>query len=953
MMRVALLILSLLFGLSFSAHALNISKLEIVCAEGLSCVEFEGKFDPLLGNWEETRLRERLRLFLFDPSIQKFSFEVLEENGLQKGIIKLTPHRLIGNVQFVVNYPVDLLDLKKTFPYREGEIFDENKGSEAYGAISRYLSEHGFSQDSVSLELLPRDTQVDLVYKIMISKVTLVHKVHIDIDTPVYVEPIRSKFSVLSGQIWDQLKFKVLLELTTKDFFDQGYFYSKIEALPPERIKGKDEINITIKGQLGERYLFSFTGHQLFSEQELFGFIKTSVKETPTAFDPNEIVSDIKKEYEKLGVYNSQISYQIVKGRDRFNSSLLQVHFKIKEGEKINVRELIFSGNSFFSSEQIQDFFDAHSSALSARGLYDQDNLNRFSAVLRKKYLSSGHVQAEISEPNLVFDDTRKEVRVEYKIKEKDRSILEDVVVLGVSPELAAQVKEILKNKAKEALDVTVVQDDLAAALSLVRDQGYYFARLKNLESESLLTYSPDSTTATLTLDFDAGKKAVVDSVLVTGNQRTKNKVIMREIELQSGDTLVPAQLEEIKERLTSLGLFSYVRISPLVVDEKNHQQEKIPVNILIQVKERDFKTVELAPGYRTDLGAKLSARFMNNNIAGMNRTVIIQAQSNLRSSSSGLDSTRKAQEVQLLEYQLDGSIIEPYLLGKSIEWENAGALARKRFYSFDADVARGSTQLSKTFKKVFTASLKYQLEIVSQFNETSSKDKGYFRIGGLTPALNLDLRDNRINPRKGASFALSCEFANPYFYSMKEKDIEINFYRLISRNKFYIPISDNWNIATSLAWGQEVNLSTATRRDESGRDIKRGYIPGIKVFRLDGVDTVRGYGDSEINRLNQPGQPDIAKVRIENAAYFTSFKFEPRYLISDNSMVGLFFDAGRVYVDAFKPTDLRSSVGLSFKVLTPVGSLDFDYGVKTKRETTDAKQRESFGHFHLSIGYF
>jgi len=935
------------------AYGFTVSKIQLDCAEGYSCNEFEGKFDPLLGTWDEAKLRDRLRLFLFDPSIQKFSFEIREEEGTQTGIVKITPHRIVRSLQFLSNYSVDLLDLKKNFPYREGDLFDETKNQEANAVITRFLAEHGFNYDSISLDLLTQETQVDLIYKINIRHVTKINKIHLDFDTPILLEPIQTKFNIFRGQVWDQLKFKVLVELTGKELFDQGYFYSKLEIRPPENVKNKDAINLTVKGELGERYVFSFLGQRYFSEQELLGFIKTSIKETPTTFDVNEISNDLKKEYEKLGIYNTEITYQIVKGKDRYNSPLNQVHLKIKEGSKILLQEVAFSGNNDFSTEKVQDFFSANSSVLTARGLLDVENLNNFSSVLRKKYFSSGHALAEVSEPSIVFDESHRNARVEYKIKEHVTTQLQDIVITGLQPNLAEKILKILHNKKKQALDVTIIQDDLSAALHFLREEGYYFSRLKNLESDDLLIYSPDSTSATLTLDFDSGKKAIIDGFLVTGTQRTKNKVIMREVEIHPGDILVPSQLEELKDRLTSLGLFSFVRISPLVVDDKNETNEQIPVSILIQVKERNFKSVELAPGYRTDLGSKLSARFVNNNIAGMNRTVIVQAQSNLRSNSSGLDSTRQAQNVRLLEYQLDSSFIEPYLFGKALESETNGAWARKRFYSFDAQVSRFSTQLSKTFKKVLTASLKYQLEIVSQSNATVSKDQGYFRIGGLTPALTLDLRDNRINPRKGASFSLSCEFANPYFYSMKEPDIEINFYRLISRNKFYIPISNNWNIASSLAWGQEVNLSTAMRKDETGTSIKRGYIPGIKVFRLDGVDTVRGYADGEINRLNRPTRPDISKVRIENAAYFTSLKFEPRYLISDTSMIGVFLDAGRVYVDSFEASDLRSSVGLSFKVLTPVGSLDFDYGIKTHRMMDDAGQQEAFGHFHLSIGYF
>jgi outer membrane protein insertion porin family len=132
---------------------------------------------------------------------------------------------------------------------------------------------------------------------------------------------------------------------------------------------------------------------------------------------------------------------------------------------------------------------------------------------------------------------------------------------------------------------------------------------------------------------------------------------------------------------------------------------------------------------------------------------------------------------------------------------------------------------------------------------------------------------------------------------------------------------------------------------------VKQGNIPSIKVFRLNGIDSVRGYYDDEINVLEN-GE-DISDLVIDESAYFVNFKFEPRYTLDDNTMLGIFFDAGRLFVNHFKPLKVRTSIGLSFKYLTPVGSLNFDYGVKTERRVMLDNRKERFGRFHLTIGVF
>jgi outer membrane protein insertion porin family len=192
----------------------------------------------------------------------------------------------------------------------------------------------------------------------------------------------------------------------------------------------------------------------------------------------------------------------------------------------------------------------------------------------------------------------------------------------------------------------------------------------------------------------------------------------------------------------------------------------------------------------------------------------------------------------------------------------------------------------------------------------------------------------------------------------MKDKELEVNFVKIISRNRFYYPVGD-FVLALSIAAGYQKNFAEDVLKDSSGNAIlnsngqpkTRGYIPSIKVFRLDGYDEIRGYDEGEINRLIDGTL--VGEVIVQREAYFTALKFEPRYNLTDAIKIGIFFDAGRVFVDDFQPMKLRTSVGAGLKYVTPVGSLDFDYGFKLQRKTYPDQQRDSVGRFHLSIGFF
>lgn len=162
---------------------------------------------------------------------------------------------------------------------------------------------------------------------------------------------------------------------------------------------------------------------------------------------------------------------------------------------------------------------------------------------------------------------------------------------------------------------------------------------------------------------------------------------------------------------------------------------------------------------------------------------------------------------------------------------------------------------------------------------------------------------------------------------------------------------------ATSLSGGVQQNLANENLRDfagnlqitDSGTVKTEGHIPSIKVFRLGGVNPVRGYSDIEVNRLIGESQ-SISDVLVQDKAYFINVNLEPRYQVNDDLIFGSFLDAGRVFIDSVRAQKMRKSVGFSIKYLTAVGTVDFHYGVKLDRREDLGEQ---IGRFHFSIGQF
>lgn len=765
-------------------------------------------------------------------------------------------------------------------------------------------------------------------------------------------------FKSIVKNAYDPLTLKIQTDLISKELFSAGYFNAVIKT---ELAGTEKDVIIKITLDLKDRVNFEFQGNKIFSHQELRTKILDKIRNEFGKVDVQNLSAFLADVYEDAGFYQTKVTNYQNTGADASKLKVINYYFVIDEGFKIKITDIIYRGNSAMKTDEIEEIYSKHATPLAKGGYYDKNFFDEFSDILKKEYLSRGFVFIEVSKPRVVSNDEDDTVSIEYGIAEKQQVILKNISFGKVPEELVANAKAALINKEGAPVNIIELENDLRKMIIYFQNEGYYFATITNLNSDSLLVYEKSYASVDLRPEINLDRKICYNEAIINGNVQTNTRVINREIDLQPGELITPTKLEILRQKLSGLNLFSSLRITPYMMYES--EVNSCPkTNLVIQVKEKDFGLIEVAPGYRTDLGAKLSTGVTYNNISGMNRSASLRLQGNKRFNLDGFDERRKEENKDLFEYSAKASFVEPYvfhnILKTQLEFELSATYQRIRFYGFDADILRVSPQISKNFTRSFSSSIKYQFERIVQFDATEEKDNDNFSIGGITPTVTWDLRDDAINPRKGAFFTLSSEWANNFFGSMKEKDLEVNFVKVISRNRFYYPVGD-FVLALSVAAGYQKNFSEEILRDNSGNVIMnangqpktRGYIPSIKVFRLDGYDEIRGYDEGEINRLIDGTA--IGEVIVQREAYFTALKFEPRYNLTDAIKVGVFFDAGRVYVDDFQPMKLRTSVGAGLKYVTPVGSLDFDYGFKLQRKTYPDKVRDSVGRFHLSIGFF
>lgn len=949
---------------SLSAKAFDI---EVECREGFSCQQMSQKFEKSLKARKTLKgIKENLRFLLLDSSISELKYTFSKD--LLK--IEFSQRPLIEDIQLTGKLQIDENIIRKTLRLSEGGFYDSTKLQTGVERLIHYYKERGFEEVKVVPNITRTGSGVQLNFNIETGKYIVIDDINVSSDSKFLKSFVKSRLIKFRNKPWNMVNIKIELDSLTRDLFSRGYFFSSIKLKDTPSVKGKKNLDVLV--EVGLLYNFDFKGNKTISRGEILNEIKEFLLNNFETVNAKLLIEAIKKIYTKRGIYQTEVSYRSVNGVSKSGDQYRNIFFYIKEGLKIPIKKLSFKGVGGISRNEVEDYYYENSTGLASRDYLDREYIDQFPSLLKRLYLKQGYLFIEVSEPVVTFSPDKKFCNVTFHINERQQSILEKIDYPGVDKPLRDLLVENLVNKAGKPLNVVDLEEDLANSLKIARDDGYFFARLSTTDPSKLILHKSNYNRSSLFIDFELGKKTKFESILVTGHQITKEKVISREVRLEKDDIVTPDKIQRIKDRIVNLGLFSQVKITPFVTNRDTNDKDYY-VNLLIQVNEKDFGSGEVAPGYRTDIGYKVSTKVTYNNVLGLNHSTSLKAQTNIRDNLRSLDARRKKENRNLQEFLFRFNYTWPYAFPSrwnyfhNTEFSFSPSFEQRRLFSFDAEILKVAATLSKELKTwkrkgrdyELSGSLKYQYERIRQFDASSLGNDGKFIIGGLTPSVNLDMRNRAVNPSKGAFFGLSMEFANPIFGSLERKDLEINFWKVISRNKLYYPLSQNWTLALSISTGMQKNLEGTVLASSSGSPVlnengaaqTRGFIPSIKVFRLDGPDAVRGFATSEINRL--PVGNDISEVRIQDKAFFTNIKFEPRYSVNDAVVISPFFDAGRVFVNNFKPLDLRASAGLSLKFVTPAGTLDFDYGFKLKRDRLADGGREGFGRFHLQIGFF
>ena len=718
-----------------------------------------------------------------------------------------------------------------------------------------------------------------------------------------------------------------------RELWDSGFF-DDIEVDLERRADGV-HLRFLVRERPSIRNI-EFEGNSEIDAEDLLAGI--SVKSGSTLSYPalRRAVQKIRDMYAEKGYFLAEASFEVIPQRE----NEVTVAFSIREHEPVTVRRITFIGNHHISDEELRALMITGQGgffAFGSGGPFRQDAFERDILMITAAYYDRGFLSVQVATPRVMLTPDRTGIEVSITIDEGPQYRIRSLRIFERDEE-GREVEPIggrrhlrmmVRAKSGDVFNRAELSKDLQDVRTMYRDEGF-----ANVEADPQTSLDPEAQEVDIVVPIRRGPPVRFERIEISGNTKTRDKVIRRELQIAEGELFSETKLETSRRLVTALGYFERVDVST----EQGSAPDRINVNI--EVVERPTGTFQVGAGFSSIESFIATAQVQQANLFGNGQSLALQAQ------VSGL---RQLVDIRFFEpyffdsdFSFSTELFDRLLIYNDFSQSSMGGAVTFGYPLTTPPYLRASLTYTGSLDEVSTTTTSTLLgtsSAVSVFQRLPLSN--LFQDGvtsSLRPALTYDTRDNRLFPTSGVFLQGSVELASPYLASDNE------FLRYRATGRFYYP----------LGAGFVAKLNTEAGVVTSPRD---EGVPIFARFFLGGILDVRGFRYRTIGPrlpLNQTLDPNSAPIRNGanlggNLMYFQNLELEFP-IVESVGIRGVFFtDAGNawnleeLYCNAAHATSfgvtspcydglatltkLRTSWGFGIRWFSPLGPLRFEWG--------------------------
>ena len=512
--------------------------------------------------------------------------------------------------------------------------------------------------------------------------------------------------------------------------------------------------------------------------------------------------------YAKSGRYAATVEPQII----RLDENRVDVVFKIDEGPETLISRIAFVGNHVFSEGSLRDVINSREEIwwnfLTNSDQYDPARVTYDRELLRRYYLKHGYADFRVTDATAELSPDRKSFFVTFVLSEGERYHVGKISVVSHLPKLNGDdLKSLVQLSSGDWYDGDAVERTVQGLQDAVQNRGYAFVQVTPNVARDPAKHIVD-----LNFDISEGPRVYVERIDISGNTRTQDKVIRRELRLAEGDAYNAEAIRRSRQRLEDLGYFNTVRIDTA----EGSAPDRAVLNTTLDEKSTGQFTI--GGGYSTDVGALANVGLGERNLIG-----------------TGIDASINTTLAQK-ESQIDLSVSDPYFLDRNLvagfdvfriqnDVQDTSQYSERRTgftlnlgYQFNEHLSQ-AWNYSLVQRQVYDVSTSASLYILNQ--------QGTSVLSQVGQTFTLDYRDSRIDPHTGFVVRLGADYAG--------LGGDVHYVRTRADARYYIPLdyftgNSDWGIALSAGTGYLFNLGYQERiidRFFLGGDNLRGFESG------------------------------------------------------------------------------------------------------------------------------
>jgi len=657
----------------------------------------------------------------------------------------------------------------------------------------------------------------------------------------------------------------------------------------------------------------TFEGEDTISKEDLEKEVQLKSRLVYTLPKVQSDVQRILDLYRRQGRFAATVEPKIV----QLEQNRVDVIFEIAEGKHTGVRRINFIGNEHYDETKLRGAINTQESAwwkfFSSSDFYDPDRTNYDRELLRRFYMSEGYVDFRVVSAVAEMTPDKSDFFLTFTVEEGDRykfgkiSIVSDIKGLD-----GETLKKYLATQQGEWYNADQVEKTITKLTAVLGDLQYAF-----VDIAPDIDKHKEEKTVDLVYHIKPGERVYIGRIDISGNSRTLDKVVRREMQVAEGDPFSISKIKRSEQKIKDLGYFEDVKVTP----EQGAQPDRS--NLKVEVKEKSTGEISMGAGFSSTDGPLGDFSIRERNFLGKGQDVRLGA------TISGLTK------------QFDFSFTEPYFLDRDLSSgvDVFHTRSDQQTYSGYDEISTGfSLRLGYPLSQELRQNLGYTLR-GDTINNVSSAASRFVRdqVGDtltsmVSQELVYDQRDSKIDPTEGFVTKLKTDLAG------------------VGGDRRYVRAR-----LTGVQYYSPIEKITLSATGEVG--VIQGFGQDIRIndrFFL-GADTLRGfaYGGIGPRDLTNGANDALGGNRFARGSLEASF---PTFMPEDLGFKGhVFGDMGvlskneekPLVTETFKSDEKpRGSVGIGISWQSPFGLVRLDYAQPVLKEDYDKVE-----HIHFSFG--